>query len=115
MHKVFSVSNCIVEGGSALYKGSGSYCGTWRNCIIRNCTVRNPSSTSDKEGSGGAVWGGKGGGTCNCWVTNSLIAWNKTRINNASGVLGGGAGVFYGKVYNSTIQYNQTTKYGTNG
>ena len=47
-------------------------------------------------------------------MTNSLIAWNKTRINNASGVLGGGAGVFYGKVYDSTIQYNQTTKYGDN-
>lgn len=195
VHKVFSVSNCIVEGGSALYKGGGSYGGTWRNCIIRNCTVRNPYSRELDEGSGGAVWGGtlydctitnntayfaggglsgsttdpcvaynctlayntapygsgagvnfvyyrpecvrlyscnvvsndghnatgqswggKGGGTCNCWVTNSLIAWNKTRTDNTQGSgTGGGAGVYQGRVYDSTIQGNQTTKYGANG
>ena len=39
VHKNFSVSNCVVENCSALYKGGGSYGGTWRNCIIRNCKI----------------------------------------------------------------------------
>ena len=195
VHKNFSVSNCVVENCSALYKGGASMGGVWRNCVIRNCTVRNPrSSAVPQEGSGGGIWGGtlydcvltnntanyaggalagstgdpcvaynctlagntapygsgagtdsgpnacrlyncnvvsndghnatgqawggKGGGVYNCFVTNSLIAWNKTRIDNrttgegGSAGLGGGAGVYRGRVYDSTIMGNYTTAYG---
>ena len=192
VHKQFFVSNCIVENASALYKGGGSMGGTWRDCVIRNCTVRRTKKDNNQEGSGGGIWGGtlyhcvltnnvasyaggavagdpndpsmayhctlafntapygsgagseygsdycrlyncnvvsndghnasgeawggKGGGVYNCFVTNSLIAWNKTRTDVTKyGGLGGGAGVYRGRVYDSTIMGNRTILYGQQG
>ncbi|MBP5542637.1 MAG: RNA polymerase sigma factor [Kiritimatiellae bacterium] len=192
VHKQFSVSNCIVENASALYKGGGSMGGTWRDCVIRNCTVRRTNRDNNQEGSGGGIWGGtlyncvltnnvasyaggaiagdatdpcaaydctiafntapygagagseygpdycrlyncnvvsndghsasgqawggKGGGVYNCFVTNSLIAWNTTRADvSLYGGLGGGAGVYRGRIYDSTIEGNRTALYWKNG
>lgn len=53
VHKQFTVSNCVVENASALYKGGGSMGGMWIDCVIRNCEVRNVSGASLYEGSGG--------------------------------------------------------------
>ncbi len=192
VHKQFSVSNCIVENASALYKGGGSMGGTWRDCVIRNCTVRRTNRDNNQEGSGGGIWGGtlyncvltnnvasyaggaiagdatdpcaaydctiafntapygagagseygpdycrlyncsvvsndghsasgqtwggKGGGVYNCFVTNSLIAWNTTRADvSLYGNVGGGAGIYRGRVYDSTIEGNRTALYWKNG
>ena len=186
VHKQFSVSNCIVENASALYKGGASMGGTWRDCVIRNCTVRRTNRDNNMEGSGGGIWGGtlyncvltnnvasyagggvagdptdpcavydctiafntapygagagsehgpdycrlynctvvsndghsasgeawggKGGGVYNCFVTNSLVAWNTTRVDvSLYGNLGGGAGVYRGRVYDSAVEGNRTT------
>jgi hypothetical protein len=192
VHKQFSVSNCIVENASALYKGGGSMGGTWRDCVIRNCTVRRTNRDNNQEGSGGGIWGGtlhncvltnnvasyaggavagdatdpctaydctiafntapygagagseygpdfcrlyncnvvsndghsasgqiwggKGGGVYNCFVTNSLIAWNTTRADvSLYGNVGGGAGIYRGRVYDSTIEGNRTALYWKDG
>ena len=71
VHKTFTVSNCVVENCSALYKGGGSLGGVWRDCVIRNCTVRNPSAAAASEGSGGGIWGGT---LFTCTITNNT-AW----------------------------------------
>ncbi len=57
-------------------------------------------------------WGACGGGTYNCWVTNSLIAWNTVQMDNTSGTDCGGGGVYYGKVIGTTIRGNKTLNAG---
>lgn len=72
IHKSFTVSNCVVENASALYKGGGSMGGMWIDCVIRNCEVRNVSGAALYEGSGGGIWGGTLRG---CVVTNNTAAY----------------------------------------
>lgn len=95
VHKDFSVSNCVIENGSAKYKGGGSYGGVWRDCVIRNCEVRNPTENQPTEGSGGGIWGGT---LYNCVITNN------TGIFSGGGLAGNAAEPFYAE--NCLIAYN---------
>lgn len=97
VHKNFSVSNCVVEGGSAKYKGGGSYGGVWRNCVIRNNIVRNPSANTDVEGSGGGLW---------CGTLYDCVVTNNTAIFSGGGVAGNAAEPFYAT--NCLIAYNNS-------
>lgn len=109
VHKDFSVSNCVVEGGSALFKGGASMGGVWRNCVIRNCAVRNPTDYEPMEGSGGGIWGGT---LYDCVISNNhavicggglsgnaedpAVAYNCTFVQNTA-PYGAGAGTLRGR------------------
>ena len=95
VHKIFSVSNCVVENATASYKGGASFGGTWRNCVIRNSAVLRESSNFP-EGSGGGIWGAT---LYDCIITN-----------NSSPYLGGGiAGDATDQcvAHNCTIAFNR--------
>lgn len=111
----YVVSNCVVDGASATYKGGGGSLGIWRDCVIRNCEVTYPgydtNPGSSIEGSGGGVWGGElhdcvvtnnyaafaGGGVAGgsfhandaCRAYNCLIGWNTAAIGGGAGVRAG--------------------------
>lgn len=80
--QAFTISNCVVENCSAAYQGA-NFGGVWRDCVIRNNTVRNRSAApssgvteTNNEGSGGGVF--------NATLYNCVIT------NNTAGFCGGG-------------------------
>ena len=38
----YVISNCVVDGCTATYRGGGGSHGIWRDCVIRNCSVTYP-------------------------------------------------------------------------
>lgn len=104
--------DCTIAFNTAPYgAGAGSEYGP-DYCRLYNCNV----VSNDGHSASGQTWGGKGGGVYNCFVTNSLIAWNTTRADVSQyGGLGGGAGVYRGRVYDSTIMGNRTALYWKDG
>ena len=79
--KAFMISNCIVENCSAAYQGANAG-GAWRNCVIRNNTVRN--TTAAKPGAGNTENEGSGGGVFGATLYDCVIT------NNTAGFCGGG-------------------------
>jgi len=101
--QAFFVSNCVVENCSAAYQGANRG-GVWRDCVIRNNTVRNTTATPN-GGPGANQVEGSGGGVFHATLYNCVIT------NNVAGLCGGGiAGGKVNGVYNrqacTTKAYN---------
>lgn len=88
----YVISNCVVDGCTATYRGGGGSHGIWRDCVIRNCSVTYPgwgTNSTDSvafrnEGSGGGIWAGK---LYRCIVTNNYAAFIGGGIAGGGGTL----------------------------
>ena len=88
----YVISNCVVDGCSATYRGGGGSHGIWYDCVIRNCSVTYPGWKTNStavvafrdEGSGGGIWAGT---LYRCTVTNNSAAFIGGGIAGGGGTL----------------------------
>ncbi|MBQ6008151.1 MAG: hypothetical protein IJL17_06400 [Kiritimatiellae bacterium] len=131
--QAYTASNCIVENCSVGYKGA-SRGGVWRNCVIRNNTVRNIGS-GDGEGTGGGIYnatlydcvitnntaglsgggiagGVDGGREAPTKAYNCLIGWNKAPYGGGAGVSTSFTARAYCQLFNCTVISNTASQMG---
>lgn len=88
----YVISNCVVDGCTATYRGGGGSHGIWYDCVIRNCSVTYPGWKTNStaavafrdEGSGGGIWAGT---LFRCIVTNNYAALIGGGIAGGGGTL----------------------------
>lgn len=131
--QAFTASNCVVENCSAKYKGACRG-GVWRDCVIRNNTVREPA-TGSMEGTGGGVYnatlydcvitnnsaalagGGLAGGvdsgtTATTKAYDCLIGWNRAPYGAGVGESPAFTVRTYCQLYNCTVISNTASQMG---
>ena len=91
-YRDYVISNCVVDGCSATYRGGGGSHGIWYDCVIRHCSVTYPGWKTNStavvafrdEGSGGGIWAGT---LYRCTVTNNYAAFIGGGIAGGGGTL----------------------------
>ena len=131
--QAYTASNCVVENCSVGYKGACRG-GVWRNCVIRNNTVRNKGA-GDGEGTGGGIYnatlydcvitnntaglsgggiagGVDGGKNAPTRAYNCLIGWNRAPYGGGAGVSTSFTARAYCQLFNCTVISNTASQMG---
>lgn len=103
-----SITNCVVAGNHANYKGGGVYGGKTLNSIIKdNKAEQSGGGASESEVNNSVITGNSsdtfGGGTSQCTINNCTITFNTA--NQKAG------GVFESKLNNSIVWHNASPEF----